>query len=410
LADAPSLSHATGEPHTVLLTGASGYLGRFLALEWLQRLSQTGGKLITIVRGSDAAAARARLEKAFGTGDPQLLEEFREWAADHLEVFVGDIGEPNLGLDEATWERLARTVDLIVHPAALVNHVLPYDQLFGPNVVGTAEVIRLAITARIKPVSYLSTVAVAMPVRPGDFVEDGDIRVVSPVRSIDESYANGYANSKWAGEVLLREAHDLCGLPVAVFRSDMILAHSRYLGQLNVSDAFTRLIFSLLATGIAPGSFYQTDAAGNRARAHYSGLPADFVAEAVITLGKQVTDGYRSFDVTNPHDDGISLDTSVDWLIDAGHNIQRIGDHNEWITRFETALKALPDKQRQQSVLPLLAAYREPEKPLRGAPAPTEVFQTAVRAAKIDADKDIPHLSTALIDKYVTDLHHLGPL
>lgn len=74
--------------------------------------------------------------------------------------------------------------------------------------------------------------------------------------SVDESYANGYANSKWAGEVLLREAHDLCELPVAVFRSDMMLAHSQYLGQLNVSDMFTRLISSLLATGIAPGSFY----------------------------------------------------------------------------------------------------------------------------------------------------------
>ena len=151
-------------------------------------------------------------------------------AADHLEVIAGDIGEPNLGLDQATWERLAQSVDLIVHPAALVNHVLPYDQMFGPNVVGTAEIIRLAITGRIKPVTYLSTVAVAMSVDPAEFEEDGDIRVVSPVRPVDDSYANGYANSKWAGEVLLREAHDLCGLPVAVFRSDMILAHSQYAG------------------------------------------------------------------------------------------------------------------------------------------------------------------------------------
>ena len=137
---------------------------------------------------------------------------------------------PNLGVDRATWDRLANDVDQIVHPAALVNHVLPYNELFGPNVVGTAEIIRLAITARIKPITYLSTVAVAMSVAAHDFVEDGDIRDVSPERPVDSSYANGYANSKWAGEVLLREAHDLCGLPVAVFRSDMILAHTRYAG------------------------------------------------------------------------------------------------------------------------------------------------------------------------------------
>ena len=71
-------------------------------------------------------------------------------------------------------------------------------------------------------------------------------------------------------------------------------------------------------------------------------------------------------------------------------------------------MKALPEKQRQHSVLPLLGAYREPEKPLRGGPTPTEVFRTAVQAAKIAAHKDIPHPSSALIDKYVTDLQHLG--
>ncbi|MGD1239796.1 carboxylic acid reductase [Mycobacterium seoulense] len=417
LAAAPQLPRVTDTPRTVLLTGANGYLGRFLCLEWLERLAETGGKLICVVRGTDAAAAAARLEDVYRSGDPRLVDRFRELAADHLEVIAGDIGEPNLGLDQATWDGLARGVDLIVHPAALVNHVLPYDQLFGPNVVGTAEVIRLAITARIKPVTYLSTVAVAMSVDPAEFAEDGDIRAVSPVRPIEASYANGYANSKWAGEVLLREAHDLCGLPVAVFRSDMILAHSRYAGQLNLPDAFTRLIFSLLVTGIAPSSFYETPDTGGRAVAHYDGLPADFVAEAVTALGEQLAtaaedagpaEAFRSYDVMNPHDDGISLDVFVDWLIADGHDIRRIDDYDEWLARFGTALRALPDKHRQRSVLPLLDAYRNPAKPLRGAPAPTDVFRGAVRAAKLGADKDIPHLSADLIAKYVFDLRLLG--
>jgi fatty acid CoA ligase FadD9 len=414
LAEAPALPRATGEPQTVLLTGANGYLGRFLSLEWLERLAETGGRLICIVRGTDVGVATKRLEEVFHSGDSQLLERFRALAAGHLEVIVGDIAEPNLGLDQATWSRLAQSVDLIVHPAALVNHVLPYQQLFGPNAAGTAELIRLAITTRIKPVTYMSTVSVAMSVDPANFAEDGDIRTVSPVRPIDDSYANGYGNSKWAGEVLLREAHDLCGLPVAVFRSDLILAHSLYAGQVNVPDMFTRLIFSLLVTGIAPFSFYESDAQGNRAVAHYDGLPADFVAESVTTLGEQtamaaeVSENYRSFDVMNPHDDGISLDVFVDWLIAAGHDIRRIDDHDEWLGRFETALRALPEKQRQHSVLRLLDAYRKPETPLRGAPAPTDVFRGAVQAAKIGPDKDIPHLSEALIDKYVSDLRLLG--
>jgi fatty acid CoA ligase FadD9 len=410
LSNAKSLPHITGEPHTVLLTGANGWLGRFVALEWLQRLSERGGKLITIVRGRSAEESRARLEKAFDSGDPELLSRFRELAATHLEVLPGDIGDQDLGVNAATWKRLTENVDLIVHPAALVNHVLSYDQLFGPNVVGTAELIRLAITARLKPITYLSTIAVAMTLPPGRFEEDGDIRRTSPTRPINDDYANGYANSKWAGEVLLRQANDLCGVPVAVFRSDMIMAHTRYRGQLNVADMFTRLIFSLLVTGIAPHSFYESDGTGSRARAHYDGLPVDFIAEAITTIGTPLTNGYRSFDVMNPYDDGVSLDVFVDWLIRAGNKIQRIDDYDEWLTRFQTALTGLPERQRQHSILPLLHAFRKPEKPIQGAAAPTAAFHAAVRAAKVGTDKDIPHIPAELIDKYADDLRQLGLL
>src|SRR6185295_19825932 len=100
---------------------------------------------------------------------------------------------------------------------------------------------------RLKPIVNVSTVAAAM--RPGGGVldEDADVRAETPVRQLDSGrYADGYAHSKWAGEVLLREAHDHFGLPVSVFRSDMILAHSRYLGQINIPDMFTRWLFSVV--------------------------------------------------------------------------------------------------------------------------------------------------------------------
>ena len=89
LAAAPSIAYVTGDPKTVLLTGANGWLGRFLALELLERAAETGGTLITVVRGRDEAAARARLEAAFDSGDPDLLKRFRRLAADHLEVIRG---------------------------------------------------------------------------------------------------------------------------------------------------------------------------------------------------------------------------------------------------------------------------------------------------------------------------------
>ncbi|HNM86921.1 MAG TPA: amino acid adenylation domain-containing protein, partial [Mycobacterium sp.] len=225
LLGAPNLPTSVDEVSTVLLTGATGFLGRYLVLDWLARLAPVGGTLICLVRGDSDEAARKRLERAFDTGDAALLARFRALAADgRLRVLVGDKGQANLGLDPDCWSSLAEQVDLIVDSAAFVNSVLPYSELFGSNVVGTAELIRLAITTKLKAFNYVSTSDLGRQVEPGLFTEDADIREISATRVVDGSYANGYGNSKWAGEVLLREAHDLCGLPVAVFRSGMIMA------------------------------------------------------------------------------------------------------------------------------------------------------------------------------------------
>jgi fatty acid CoA ligase FadD9 len=413
LGAAPTLPRPSAEVRTVLLTGATGFLGRYLALEWLERMDLVDGKVIALVRGKTDQEARMRLDKTFDSGDPKLLAHYRELAADHLEVIAGDKGEANLGLDPQTWQRLADTVDLIVDPAALVNHVLPYSELFGPNALGTAELIKIALTTKIKPYTYVSTIGVGDQIKPSKFTEDADIRVISPTRKINDTYANGYGNSKWAGEVLLREANDLCGLPVAVFRCDMILADTTYAGQLNVPDIFTRLILSLVVTGIAPGSFYEFDADGNRQRAHVDGLPVEFIAEAISTLGAQNLDSSASFQtygVMNPYDDGIGLDEFVDWLIDAGCAIQRIGDYGDWLRRFETTLRALPERQRNNSLLPLLHKYQKPEKPINGSMAPTDRFPAAVQDAKVGPDKDMPHISPPIIAKYVSDLQLLGLL
>jgi fatty acid CoA ligase FadD9 len=411
LTAAPTLLGPSAEVRTVLLTGATGFLGRFLALEWLQRMDLVDGTLICLVRAKSNEDARQRLDKTFDSGDPKLLRHFQELAADHLEVIAGDKGEANLGLDQQTWQRLAETVDLIVDPAALVSGVLPYSELFGPNVVGTAELIRLALTTKLKPYTYVSTATVGDQIEPSAFTEDADIRVISPTRTIDDSNANGYATSKWAGEVLLREANDLCGLPVTVFRCDMILADTTYAGQLNVSDWFTQMVLSLLATGIAPGSFYQLDADGNRQRAHFDALPVEFIAEAIATLGAQAVDGFQTYHVMNPHDDGIGFDEYVDWVIEAGYAIQRIGDFGEWLQRFETALLALPDRQRPGAVLELLSRNSndlQPAEPMRGSFAPTDRFRAAVQDAKIGPNGDIPHVSPLIITKYVNDLQLLG--
>ena len=57
-------------------------------------------------------------------------------------------------------------VDRIVHPAALVNHVLSYEDMFAPNVAGTAELVALALHTRQKRFDFVSSIAAAALRRP----------------------------------------------------------------------------------------------------------------------------------------------------------------------------------------------------------------------------------------------------
>ncbi|WP_100465863.1 non-ribosomal peptide synthetase [Mycobacteroides abscessus] len=423
LQKAPTLPRAEATARTVLLTGATGFLGRYLVLQWLRELEQVDGTLICLVRAKSDEEARRRLDKTFDSGDPELIRVYEALAAaDRLQVIAGDKAEPSLGLDQDTWQRLADTVDLIVDSAALVNSVLPYSELFGPNVVGTAELIRFALTTKLKPYTYISTADVGREIEKSVFREDADIRVISATRPSDGSYANGYGNSKWAGEVLLREAHEQVGLPVKVFRSGMIMVDTSYAGQVNASDTVARMVLSVVATGVAPYSVYQLDADGNRQRAHFDGLPVEFVAEAITALGGGAAgsfDGsadFETYHVMNPHDDGIGIDEYVDWLIEAGHPIERIDDFGEWVRQFEARLHALPDHQRQGSVLQMLKILQDhgwdgqPPEPVRGPMAPADRFHAAVRKAKIGSDHDIPQVSAPIIAKYASDLQLHGLL
>ena len=102
LAAASDLAAPDTQVRTVLLTGATGFLGRYLALEWLERMNLVNGTLICLVRAKSNEDARARLDKTFDSGDPTLLRHYQELAANHLEVLAGDKGEADLGLDQET--------------------------------------------------------------------------------------------------------------------------------------------------------------------------------------------------------------------------------------------------------------------------------------------------------------------
>jgi len=176
---------------------------------------------------------------------------------------------------------------------------------------------------------------------------------------------------------------------------------------LTVPDLSGRLACSAAppgATGIAPRSFYRAN--DDDHRPHYEGLPVDFLAQAIATVGPRSGSDFATFNTTNPHDDGISLDTFVDWIVEAGYPIQRIDDYADWVTCFETAMRTLPEHQRQHSVLAVMDIYRRPAETVAGSPVPGGRFSSAVKKSGLS----IPGLSQELICKYLTDLKLIGAL
>jgi fatty acid CoA ligase FadD9 len=134
-------------------------------------------------------------------------------------------------------------------------------------------------------------------------------------------------------------------------------------------------------------------------------LPVDFVAAAIVGISLEPHDELRTFHVVNHHvDDGISLDTFIDWTEEAGYALERVPDYGDWMERFETKLRMLPEAKRQHSSLSVIESLRRPR------PAETMVgskrFQDAVRALTIGPD--VPHLTRGFIRKCLGDMCRLG--
>jgi len=420
LNNAATLAVDNHPPKTVLLTGANGYLGHILCLEWLQELAKTNGQLICLIRATDDAAAKARLDAAFAGVDPEFSDLYNTLADKYLQVWAGDMTETNFGLSHERFNQLTKAVDRICHPAALVNHRLGYEHLFGPNVAGTAAIIRLALTNRKKPIDFVSTVAVERFLDTKQ-VNNEDSPLLESI-TLTDHYAAGYGASKWSAEWLLQKAHQEFGLPINTFRGDMMLAHQYFKGQINTADMFTRLLFSIIMTGIVPTSFYRFNEDGSKAKGHYDGTPADVIAAAIVgvykvdeiaastpSAGSYLGQGnYQIFNIKNYHqEDGVSLDVIVDWIESAGYPVKRIADHQSWFNQFKAKLSALPEEQRQYSALDVLAAFSRPYPP-NPRTAGSDNYQQLV--GSLEGNAEVPSLSEGFIHKCLEDMRLLGML
>jgi thioester reductase-like protein len=247
----PTAQHA-------LLTGATGFLGRYALRELLK---VPGMRVSCLVRGLDDAQARIRLREALlqtGVTSPSVL--------DRVEAVRGDVGVPALGLEPQHFESLAATVDAVYHCAAEVNWARSYRQLRATNVCGTLEVIRLACTGRAKPLTFVSTIGVCFAQGDGRPIDE-DTDMLPQI----EAMPLGYAQSKCVAESLLRQASER-GLPVTIVRPALISGDSRT-GDVNLDDVFAALVEGCTRSGVAIDVDWLVDC-----------VPVDFVAAVLARI------------------------------------------------------------------------------------------------------------------------------
>jgi fatty acid CoA ligase FadD9 len=379
-----------------LLTGASGFLGRFLTLELLRQLPPEG-RLIAVVRGRTDEHAAQRLASAFGEPSEMASELRTALANKRLIVASGDLAKPRIGLDERAWERWASDVDAIVHNGAWVNHVLPYSSLFDANVLGTVEVARLALHGCRKTVSFVSSIAVGQALQGPRLVrEAADVASWFESFPADTVYAGGYAATKWAGEVVLGRLAERVGCPLAIFRCGLIMPHSQLVGAIN-DDLLSRLLGSIALTRAAPRSFYCAGAS----RAPFQGLPVDFVARGIAALTLRAFEGTHVFHVVDRPETGVTLDELVERLTERRKCIVRFADHEHWFAEFERRLSELPRDVRARTAHPLLAYWREPfgmRADVRFDPS-----RFAAALASVGGAATLPVLGSAYIRKLIDD-------
>jgi len=246
------------------------------------------------------------------------LRRYGLWNAEKAERIVpvpGDLAEPLFGLDEGDFDTLAREVDVIIHPGAVVNLVYPYSELKAPNVGGTREVLRLACRHGARPVHYVSTNGI-FPPDMGLCEEDTDLDDLADARD------DGYGRSKWVAETLVREAGKR-GLPINVYRPGNVSGHSET-GASNPRDLLGAVIVESLRLGYAPEiEDWRMEM-----------TPVDFVAAGILNIASDPDSFGGTYHLATPEPP--YADEVFDLLEEAGHPLERV-PYDEWLLKIDTA-------------------------------------------------------------------------
>lgn len=192
---------------TILVTGATGFIGSHIASELLRR----GYRVVLLARPDKQLGAQARVA--------QLLEwlGMGQEEQDRLKVVEAFMDQPRLGLDQEAYGNLAQSIDEIIHCASHTSFSeRKREEIERANIKGLQHLLDFAVQGRCYFFHHLSTAYVAGkksgPCRE-EFVETA-------------SFTNVYEETKYLGEQLLRASCESRGIRLAVYRPSIVYGSS----------------------------------------------------------------------------------------------------------------------------------------------------------------------------------------
>jgi len=237
---------------------------------------------------------------------------------------LGDLSKPLLGLTQNKFNELAQNIDVIIHNAAYVHWLQPYEKLHATNVLGTKEVIRLASKSKLKPIHHVSTTSVF------DTSYHTKLKVVyedDPLSSC-ENLSGGYPQTKWVAEKLMMYGRAR-GIPVSIYRPGYITGDS-IRGVWNVDDFLCRLIKGCIQLGAAPILVGAT----------LDMSSVDYVAKMIIKLTMTQTQSNKAYHIINPN--LYSFDKMFSSIQAFGYKVQQM-NYIEWRSKLVASVNQSTD-------------------------------------------------------------------
>ncbi|OMP84082.1 Linear gramicidin synthase subunit D [Diplodia seriata] len=245
---------------TQVLTGATGALGAHIL--HLYRASNQTSKIYCLARGSDAHAARERVDKALTEKRLPGLTASEHAGNSKIVVLQSQLGEANLGLTGETYARIAAETTVVMHIAWSVNFRMRLRSFEKDNIAGLHNLLALALRSpRLRPpfFAFCSSVASAANYRssPSSRVSERPLPYSS---SPTASSPLGYSRSKWVAERICQRAHEhqqrqqranSKSRNIAVFRVGQLSGDARD-GVWNAREAWPLLLSTVRVTGCLP--------------------------------------------------------------------------------------------------------------------------------------------------------------